>query len=582
MMANHLFQVTQGSNFDTATINDPYLVFKKQEQLAKARNTIYSSIDNENKVVPAVDSILDNSFVGPLANVIYGVRDAFAEILISDRKNIRKVMQEVLRPYIGLNDRDFIKVSQKAVNDLFDWAVQNNRKLNNSVKKILLGTATEKSAAREIIEFRDKVLKDKTHPLFNNLILKSIQLESGKKIVLDEYELRDGNTYKRENINIPLLVKLGYSPKESRKMMNMIIPQVDNLSIKGRDGKVYDQNLIIYGFEELKEKLGDENKDLYGKLVRLAVIQSGLTNSPIAFTNLLPYEDFREFYNETLSNLENIPNLADFRQLDIMERSNWNNANITTFKKGRLQQSKKNPNSWYYPEKQFLSKKLEKKMLSGELPPMIVFSMFSREGSNDFVVYSSEGKITKAQRIKARRTGDTSHVEKGLFKKVYTVNEDGKRVPLVQESEYQGKFYFNYVYKAVNAWGDSFKAQEFYGKTFPLDPLSTVSRASVLDNGFIKVQYTENAEKQQLSPDEVEDSAIELALTGVTPNVAIIQQEEAEAPAAETREKSTIERILKDGNAYNIDDIKLGMLIKMGYTPSEVGEILKEIRKEIC
>jgi hypothetical protein len=583
MMANHLFQVTQGSNFDTATINDPYLVTKKRVQLEKARNTIFSSVNKEGDIIAAVDSILDNSFIGPLAEVIYGVRDAFAEVLISDRKNIRKVMESVLIPYADLNDRDFIKVSQKAVNDLFDWAVQNNRKLNNSVKKILLGTATEKSAAREIIEFRDKVLKDKNNPLFNNLILKSIQLESGSKIVLDEYELRDGNTYKRENISVPLLVKLGYSPKESRKMMNMMIPKVDNLSIKGRDGKVYDQNLIIYAFNELKEKLGDENKDLYGKLVRLAVIQSGLTNSPIAFTNLLPYEDFREFYNETLSNLENIPNLADFRQLDIMERSNWNNTNITMFKKGRLQQSKKNSSSWYYPERQFLSKKLESKMLNGELPPMIVFSMFSPEGKSDFVVYSSEGKLTKAQRIKARRTSDTSHVEKGLFKKVYTVNENGKRVPLIQESEYKGKFYFNYVYKAVNAWGDSFKAQEFYGKTFPLDPLSTVSRASVLDNGFIKVQKTINAEGQQLSPDEVEDSAIELALLGTTPIIATIQPvEEVITPAAETRERSTVERTLKDGNAYNIDDIKLGMLIKMGYTPSEVGEILKEIRKEIC
>jgi hypothetical protein len=135
----------------------------------------------------------------------------------------------------------------------------------------------------------------------------------------------------------------------------------------------------------------------------------------------------------------------------------------------------------------------------------------------------------------------------------------------------------------VNAWGDSFKAQEFYGKTFPLDPLSTVSRASVLDNGFIKVQKTINAEGQQLSPDEVEDSAIELALLGTTPIIATIQPvEEVITPAAETRERSTVERTLKDGNAYNIDDIKLGMLIKMGYTPSEVGEILKEIRKEIC
>lgn len=508
MMANHMFQVTQGSNFDTATINDPYLITKKIVQLDKARNTIFSSINKEGEVIPAVDAILKNSFVGELANVIYGVRDAFAEILISDRKNIREVMESVLIPHADLPDRDFIKVSQKAVNDLFDWAVQNNRKLNNSVKRILLGNSTEQSAARQIIEFRDKVLKDKTHPLYNNMILNSLQLESGKKIVLDEYKLRDGNVYPKENISVELLTKIGYAPKEIKRFMNMLIPSIDNISIKGKSNKIYDQNMIIYGFNELKEKLGDENKDLYGKLVRLAVIQSGLTNSPIAFTNLLPYDDFREFYNQTLSNLENIPNLADFKTLDIMERNNWSNSNAVNYKKGKLQESKSTPGRWFYPEKQFLNRKLQNKINKGELPEMIVFSMFSREANDDFVVYSWEDNISKKQRIKSRKTGDMSHVNKGLFKKVYTINENNERVPLVQKSEYQGKEYFNYVYKMINAWGDSYRAQEFYEKNFPLDPISTVSRPSVLDNGFLKVVR------------EVEDSEIELALLGTTQMVS--------------------------------------------------------------
>ena len=508
MMGNHLFQVTQGSNFDTATINDPYLITKKQIQVEKAQKTIFSSINREGEVIPAVDAILENSFIGGLAESIYNFRDAFAEILISDRKNIRRVMESVLIPYTDLPDRDFIKVSQKAVNDLFDWAVQNDRKLNNSVKRILLGTSTEQSAARQIIEFKDKVLKDKDHPLFNNMILNSLQLESGKKIILDEYKLKDGNVYPRENISPELLTKLGYTPREIRRFMNMLIPSVDNISIKGKGNKVYDQNMIIYGFNELKEKIGDENKDLYGKLVRLAVIQSGLTNSPIAFTNLLPYDDFREFYNETLSNLENMPNLADFKTLDIMERNNWSNSNIVTYKKGRLQESKSTPGRWFYSEKQFLSKKLDKKIGKGELPDMIVFSMFSREGSSDFINYSWEEKISKKQRIKSRKTGDMSHVNKGLYKKVYRINEKGERVPLLQESEYQGRKYFNYVYKAINAWGDSFRAQEFYGKKFPLDPSSTVSTQSVLDNGFLKVAR------------EVEDSEIELALLGTTQMVS--------------------------------------------------------------
>jgi hypothetical protein len=512
MMANHMFQVTQGSNFDTATINDPYLVTKKQVQLAKAQKTIFSSVNEDGDIIPAVDAILSSSFIGPLADAIYDIRDANAEILISDKPKIRAVLEPVLIPYADLNDRDFLKISQKTVNDLFDWAVQNNRKLNNSIKKILLGTATEKSAAKQLIEFRDKVLKDKNHPLFDNLIINSLQLEAGNKIILDEYKLSDGNTYKKEDISEELLNRLGYLPRQVKKMMNMFIPKVDNISIKGRDGKVYDQNLIIYGFEELKKKLGDENKDLYGKLVRLAVIQSGLTNSPIAFTNLLPYEDFKEFYNQTLSNLENIPNLADFKTLDTMERNNWNNTNIVSYRKGKLQESKSTPGRWFYKEEQFLSRKLSNKMKSGELPKMIVFSKGSKEGRNDFVSFTWEDKITKNQRKKARRTGDTAHINKGLFKKVYTVNEAGKRVPLIQESIYKDKngqeiMYYNYVYKAINAWGDSFRAQEFYGKEFPLDPLSTVSTQSVLDNGFLKVAR------------EVEDSEIELALLGTTPSI---------------------------------------------------------------
>ena len=34
-MASQMFTFSQGTNFDTATFNDPYLVFKKLEQLKK-------------------------------------------------------------------------------------------------------------------------------------------------------------------------------------------------------------------------------------------------------------------------------------------------------------------------------------------------------------------------------------------------------------------------------------------------------------------------------------------------------------------------------------------------------------------
>src|SRR6478736_8644047 len=73
--AEQLFHVQQGSNFDTANINDPFIVFKKAMQLEKARATM----------IDGVDKILDNSFVGKLKDVIFDTRNAFSTVLISDK-----------------------------------------------------------------------------------------------------------------------------------------------------------------------------------------------------------------------------------------------------------------------------------------------------------------------------------------------------------------------------------------------------------------------------------------------------------------------------------------------------------------
>jgi hypothetical protein len=61
--------------------------------------------------------------------------------------------------------------------------------------------------------------------------------------------------------------------------------------------------------------------------------------------------------------------------------------------------------------------------------------------------------------------------------------------------------YSAYVYKAINAWGASYKAQEFYDKLIPGDSTSTLAQASVINNDFMKIV-------------EVEDGIIEEVLNG--------------------------------------------------------------------
>jgi hypothetical protein len=82
------------------------------------------------------------------------------------------------------------------------------------------------------------------------------------------------------------------------------------------------------------------------------------------------------------------------------------------------------------------------------------------------------------------KASDFSFIKKGLFKKVIDDGVD----PLIT---YNRSGYTFIVYKAINAWGDSFRANEFYD----------FATKSKIDNRFIKV-------------DEVSDDTIKSAFIG--------------------------------------------------------------------
>lgn len=440
-MASHLLEVIQGSNFDTANMNDPFLVFKKMELLKKARGSVISS----------VDTLLENSFVNKLKDTVNNIRNAYSQILVSDRDNVRNVIENVLRPYINISDKDFIKLSRKVVNDLFDWAVQTDRKFNSHIASVLLGSEGKKSAAEEIMDFKNSVIKNPNHPLHNNMIIRSLQQRPGSKE------------------NTP-----------------------NNLYLTSKDSKVYNQNQIIYAFREF-EKYAP--KGMYRKLVGLSLLQSGLNNSPISFSSLLPYEDFKELYNETLAKIDKMPNLAEFIDLDVFQRNNWADVNIVPSKKAEWRQSPKTKKWYSRPnnpmEMWSLKDPLKNAIKKGVVPQLLNISVRSREARNNFMTFVWEDKKYSRDQIqKMRKKGDFSYIKKGLFKRV----EEAPGIPLVVSStDNSGVLRESYIYKAVNAWGDSFRANEFYEE----------ARESVIDNNYIKVK-------------EVEDSVIEDILNNDT------------------------------------------------------------------
>ena len=415
-MAEHMFLVTQGTNYDTSNFNDPNLLYQKHEQLVKARQTIISS----------VDEILENSFVGTIAETLNETRDAAAEIITSDKSKIRNVIQKVLKPYTNLNSRDFTKLAQRVVTDLFDYAVQTNTVFKNRVVQTMISKG---GYANEIIQMVKEIKGNPNHPMFNNHVINTI---------------------------VPQL-----APEASPKSAN-------NIKIKGTTNKIYDQNSIIYSFRELKEYfegIGEGFK--YKKFMMLALYQSGLSVNRLSFTSLLPYEDFESIYNDTIQRLESLSNLETFANLNVFERNNWGNDDVVPYEKAKWTY-KKDGTPVYNRAMKYLPKNIISSVEKNEIPPIISRSILGRNSDRDFFVYSWEDNITKEKRAEMRKKGDFSYIKRGLFRRV---KENGQ--PFVHTSN--NKDY--YIYQAVNAWGARERAQEFYD----------VEKPSEIDNGFIKV-----------------------------------------------------------------------------------------------
>jgi hypothetical protein len=345
-------------------------------------------------------------------------------------------------------------------------------------------------------------------------------------------------------------------PMENNHIVNVLTPMfstkisddgVNNIKVKGRDNKVYDQNSLIYAFRELRDYLNSINSPLYEGIKNLSVLQSGVSNSPISFTSLLPYEDFKEIYNKTLSKLETIPNLEEFYNLNIFERNNWNNDDVVPYMIARWGKSKKGKLYYNLPIKT-IPKAIQSSIKNGDVPQLLNISMRTREAQNDIIVYRWEDNITKQKKKEMREKGDYSYIKKGLFKKVY----DSTGNPFVYESPGKdGIVYLNYVYKMINAWGDSFRANEFYD----------VAKESVIDNNFLKV------------PNEAADEGIvDKFLSLKKKDGKIVSEEQLDLPEDEASLKEQISALEEKKKTKGLSPAEMTTLSKL---QTELGKIIK-------
>jgi len=508
-MSSQLFKLGQGVSWDTARLNDPFLVLKKSIALEQAEQTIFSSYDFGNKMVDdAASSIINSSFLKTLIPTLLDSRDALGSIITSDKRNseFRKVLTQVLAPYANLSDREFVKLAKKAVANIFDYVVQNDRSvdgkpLNGEISRVLLDDV--KGATAQVMNFVNEVRSDINHPLYDNQVINLLEADPSKK---------------------------------AGKVPN-------NLKLSSTDQNVYDQDIIIASFRQLRDEISvtPEGKRLYRKIIGIAVLQSGLTNSPISFTNLLPYEDFQEIYGK-LDQLSSATNLQLFKDVSAFERNNWTDNSITPYAKAFWFKNAKN--KWQYNAAMiFLPKNIQIAKQNGDIPQLVSMSTLGREGRSEHIVYSWDNEtLSSDSKARMRANNDYSYVNKGLFKKVY--RENGSPLTYAYEDKH-GDIKSFFIYKHINAWGDSFRANELHDH----------AKKSDIDNGFLKVVFkTQDQNGNEIEIDnEKPDTAIVAAFDNPGVKVKKFPSKAVKMPVEVTNATGTVEVVSEDYGVVNVE-----------------------------
>lgn len=581
-MGEQLLTYVQGSNFDTANFNDPLLVFKKAVQLELAEKSIVSSVQEN----------LQSSFVGNLFKMIQQARDGFSDLLVSDSKSTmpegfgpRDVVEAILKPYVSpyINDKKFVKMGRKAIENLFDWTMQTGSMLNGKLAEAFFDSTDSLSTLKQLMAFKESVKRNQNHPMYNNIIINNLLLDPTG----------------RAN-------------------------QVDNIYLKAKNNRSFDQNLVINSFRELREYFEGRNSDMFDKFMRLAILQSGLTNSYLSFVNLLPYEEFKKYYNNYISLLPSNPTLIDFLEMNEFQRTNPTDKDIVPALKAKDGVVERQDfYGLHAPVKQywntattFMNENLKKAMSQATddmiyrdldyypFPKLINVGKRSFYGASDILSwYWEEVPLTSkeaarnmkpwAKKQEMMKKGDYSFRRKGLFKKVYTVNEDGMSVPLIQKNEKKNKrtgetkIFENFVYKLINTRGHGPRAQEHYSKKIASDSSEVLGKRSIIDNDFVNVVevsdkriveiFDGNAEfKPSVAPVSTVNIPKDIDMSKFPINETKLFKEitKLKAKLYLKSRRLQIKNTLYDPGFYNSPKFR-EHLVSLEYTPEQIGAIIK-------
>jgi len=516
-MAEYNFRLTQASNYDTTKFRSSDEFSRKQTRTVTARNkNIFSS----------VDKILDSSFIGNQAKYIDGAMSSLGEIIKTEKDDFTIIIEDTIRPFLEeefLSGEDFNRIAGKAKASFLDFVIQTQSTLNTEIKALAVDNT---SVADQLAQAK------KRHPemkILNELqVVSSDRIEGGAKSIRLRANLKDA----------------------------------------------FDTDMYTDMMRELKVV----EPELYNGLLKIALLQ-GTYQTSISIRNIMPVEDLSPIIKPIIDPLTSTEEIKSFSK-GAFYRNNWKDNTIVPTLQFTIDNEER--------EKPVYSPGRPKFYLSSQLPvgeigdfevyqyysplfPTLELANLKIDSSDRRVLLLNENynsdtvkyDFLKIPRVVTnKKTGEMIDLETGqsVSRTMFARQKAQGDLSLKNVFGYQKVKYANgeplvtakgeHVYKLVNLYGDGQLVSEYY-----LD-----SRPSVLNNGTIKVD------------NEIPDANL-IKFFGPT-TVA----EETVVPSPATKVSTPSGKLkLRDGNEYAISDINAQLLEKIGYTPKEIGKLLKAI-----
>jgi hypothetical protein len=276
-LANNLYRFQQGSNYDTARMNDANSSYFKEKQKTNAEiKNIFSD----------VNSYLNNSGIGAQRKAILSIGNTLTDVLPVQSFTVQSYLQEILNKisgkYISLDEKN--KIAGKLERTLFDWLIHTRTGINNSYAHMMVNPET--ALVNEIKKFKKYKREGDTDSIWGNTILQNL---------------------------IPSI-----KGKTSLSTKNI------KFVVKARD--VFSKNLDNQAFEELYNH--PKTADFARSLIKLSFLQSGISQSRISYKDAIPPQIFADTVNSIMGDLQTPSILQNFIDSGTFYKNNWNDEDI--------------------------------------------------------------------------------------------------------------------------------------------------------------------------------------------------------------------------------------------------------------